>query len=87
MCPRGCVNIIEHARKVTGEKEVYGILGGTHLGLASEEQRRSIEYLKNLNLKFLAPNHCTGLAIISELRAMYGDKMHFASVGAEFEFE
>ncbi len=84
----GVVNIIEHARKVTGEKVIYGILGGTHLGLANEEQRsKTIEYLKNLNLKFLAPNHCTGLAIISELRAMYGDKMHFASVGAEFEFE
>ncbi len=84
----GLVNIVEHAKDVTGEDRVYGIIGGTHLGLADEQRRiKTIDYLKNLNLEFIAPNHCTGLAVVSELRSIYGDAVKFASVGVEFKFD
>lgn len=83
----GVINILEHAKEVTGVDNIYGIIGGTHIGLSNEENRiKTLEYLKKLNLKFLAPNHCTGLDVISRLKAIYGDRMHFASVGADFSF-
>ncbi|MDQ0286930.1 7,8-dihydropterin-6-yl-methyl-4-(beta-D-ribofuranosyl)aminobenzene 5'-phosphate synthase [Desulfofundulus luciae] len=81
----GVVNIVEHARQVTGIDRIYGIIGGTHLGPASKEQQEAtIAYLKNLDLKFLAANHCTGLPVAARLAAIFGPTFHFAPAGASF---
>ncbi|MBC7324229.1 MAG: MBL fold metallo-hydrolase [Moorella sp. (in: Bacteria)] len=81
----GVVNIVEHARQVTGEKRVYGVIGGTHLGPVPAAQREAtINYLKELGLTFLAANHCTGLPVIAQLAAIFGPRFHFAPAGASF---
>jgi len=81
----GLVNIIEHAREVTGERRIYGIIGGTHLGPVAEPQlQATIEYLQGLDLKFLAVNHCTGLPVIARLAGIFGEIYHFAPAGAKF---
>lgn len=83
----GLVNIIEHAKRVTGEGRVRVILGGTHLGPASpDQQKRTIDYLRGLNLTCLAPNHCTGLRMISKLAAEFPDAFAYAMVGNTLEF-
>ncbi|MGC7882683.1 MBL fold metallo-hydrolase [Desulforudis sp. 1031] len=82
----GVVNIIEHAREVTGVDKVYGIIGGTHLGPVDEEQRRTtIDYLHKLNLRFLAANHCTGLPTMATLAQIFGPRFKYAPAGAAFE--
>ncbi|OAT80771.1 MBL fold metallo-hydrolase [Desulfotomaculum copahuensis] len=82
----GVVNIVEHARQVTGIDYVYGIIGGTHLGPASaEQQEATIDYLQKLNLRFLAANHCTGLPVMAKLAAAFGSVFHFAPAGSVFE--
>lgn len=82
----GVVNIVEHARRVTGVDRIYGIIGGTHLGPASREQQEAtITYLQGLNLKFLAANHCTGLPVAAHLAAIFGPVFHFAPAGACFK--
>lgn len=84
----GLVNIVEHARRTTGVERIYGIIGGTHLGLVSKEQRRkTIEFLKTLDFEFIAPNHCTTQEVIVELRNLFGDKLLFAGVGFEHEID
>jgi 7,8-dihydropterin-6-yl-methyl-4-(beta-D-ribofuranosyl)aminobenzene 5'-phosphate synthase len=84
----GIVNILEHARRVTGRNQVYGIIGGTHLGAVSEAQREAtIEYLKKLDLKFLAVNHCSGMPVIAELSRLFHSEFHFASAGTVFKLE
>ncbi len=81
----GVVNIVEHARQVTGVDRIYGIIGGTHLGPAPKEQQEAtIAYLQNLDLKFLAANHCTGLPVMARLAAIFGPVFHFAPAGASF---
>ncbi|MBE3588502.1 MAG: MBL fold metallo-hydrolase [Thermoanaerobacteraceae bacterium] len=81
----GVVNIVEHARQVTGVSRVYGIIGGTHLGPVPEEQlERTINYLQGLNLQFLAANHCTGLPVTARLAGIFGSTFHFAPAGAVF---
>ncbi|WP_027718787.1 MBL fold metallo-hydrolase [Desulfovirgula thermocuniculi] len=81
----GVVNIVEHARQVTGVSRVYGIIGGTHLGPVSKEQQEAtIAYLKDLDLSFLAANHCTGLPMMARLAAIFGSAFHFAPAGASF---
>lgn len=81
----GLVNIVEHARQVTGESRVYGIIGGTHLGPAPfGQQEETINYLKELDLHFLGANHCTGLAVISRLAGIFGPRFKFCPAGSSF---
>jgi 7,8-dihydropterin-6-yl-methyl-4-(beta-D-ribofuranosyl)aminobenzene 5'-phosphate synthase len=81
----GLVNIVEQARKVTGVNRIYGIIGGTHLGPApAHQQEAAIDYLRGLDLQFLAPNHCTGLPLISRLAGIFGQRFHFCPCGAVF---
>jgi 7,8-dihydropterin-6-yl-methyl-4-(beta-D-ribofuranosyl)aminobenzene 5'-phosphate synthase len=81
----GLVNIVEHAREVTGESRVFGIIGGTHLGPApAEQQEATINYLKELDLQFLGANHCTGLAVISRLAGIFGPRFRFCPAGSSF---
>lgn len=83
----GLVNIVEHAKKVTGIDRVYGIIGGTHLGPApAGQQEATIKYLQDLDLQFLAANHCTGLPLISRLAGTFGSRFHFCPAGASFTF-
>jgi 7,8-dihydropterin-6-yl-methyl-4-(beta-D-ribofuranosyl)aminobenzene 5'-phosphate synthase len=83
----GLVNIIEHAKQVTGESRVKAIIGGTHLGPADpEQQRKTINYLHGLNLSCLAPNHCTGLGMTVKLAAEFPKIFTFAAVGTTLVF-
>ncbi|MCL6448996.1 MAG: MBL fold metallo-hydrolase [Armatimonadetes bacterium] len=81
----GLVNICEHAREVTGKNRIYGIIGGTHLGPVTDTQRdATVAYLQQLDLAFLAANHCTGLPVMARLAALFGPRFHFAPAGASF---
>lgn len=83
----GLVNIIEHAREVTGVSRVYGIIGGTHLGPAPiAQQEATIDFLQGLNLQFIAPNHCTGQPVMARLAGIFGPRFRFAPAGAQFKF-
>ena len=83
----GLVNIIEHAKQVTGQSNIRAIIGGTHLGpVDSLQQERTIEYLKSLDFECLAPNHCTGLPIASRLAREFPDQFRWATTGTILEF-
>lgn len=61
----GIVNIIENIKKWTGMK-IVGIIGGLHLSKAKTDRiKKTIDYLKKENIKFLAVSHCTGEETIS----------------------
>ena len=83
----GLVNIVEHAKRLTGESKIRAIIGGTHLGPAThEQQQQTIDYLKGLNLTCLAPNHCTGLGMMSKLAAEFPAAFAWAATGSRLEF-
>lgn len=83
----GLVNIIEHARAVTGVSKVFGIIGGTHLGPAPfAQQEATINFLQDLQLQLLAPNHCTGQPVMAWLAGVFGPRFHFAPAGSQFAF-
>jgi 7,8-dihydropterin-6-yl-methyl-4-(beta-D-ribofuranosyl)aminobenzene 5'-phosphate synthase len=57
----GIVNTIFHAQKLTNRKEIIGVIGGFHLFESDPESIETVlEILNNLNLKVIAPCHCTG---------------------------
>jgi 7,8-dihydropterin-6-yl-methyl-4-(beta-D-ribofuranosyl)aminobenzene 5'-phosphate synthase len=58
---RGIVNILNHARKLTGNDSVYAVIGGIHLYRASQERIQStIVELRAMGVKKLGLCHCTG---------------------------
>ncbi|MBN2610660.1 MAG: MBL fold metallo-hydrolase [Bacteroidales bacterium] len=62
----GIVNTLEHAKRVTGENRIYGIMGGFHLKRADIQTAETIKYLKENNVKHVLPSHCTELPALSE---------------------
>jgi 7,8-dihydropterin-6-yl-methyl-4-(beta-D-ribofuranosyl)aminobenzene 5'-phosphate synthase len=55
----GIVNILEHAKKVTGLYKLYGIMGGFHLRENNRQTKESIRYLKDSDIVHVLPSHCT----------------------------
>ena len=56
----GVVNMLDTIIKRTG-KEIYGVIGGTHLMKEGDEKiNKVINYLKEKNIKQIAACHCTG---------------------------
>jgi 7,8-dihydropterin-6-yl-methyl-4-(beta-D-ribofuranosyl)aminobenzene 5'-phosphate synthase len=64
----GIVNIARAARKYLG-KDVYLLMGGFHLlGRHPEQIRATVETLRRLAVRKVAPSHCTGDAAIALFR-------------------
>lgn len=82
----GIINTLEYARKITGEERIHTVIGGTHLGPVSEEQKaESIKDLKKYNVSKLGVSHCTGLQTAARLAGEFGDKFLYCNVGTSIE--
>lgn len=62
----GIANTLEHAKGVTGEKRILGILGGFHLKQNDRQTQKTIEYLKTNNVRWVYPSHCTAEPALNE---------------------
>ncbi|MHA1589377.1 MAG: MBL fold metallo-hydrolase [Candidatus Njordarchaeales archaeon] len=64
----GIVNITRYALEVTKSNDARLIIGGFHLAGANENRiARTLEEFKNINVEKVAPMHCSGLWITTEL--------------------
>jgi len=82
----GLVNILNHFIEKTGKDRIYSVIGGTHLGFASEEQmNNTLKILDKYNIEKLGVSHCTGLANSAKLFGILKERFFFASVGAVME--
>lgn len=87
-CHAGVVNTIEHAREKTGIKELYGIVGGCHLGFSSQAQvDGTVKALKRYGLKKICPGHCTGFHAAARLAAEFPGGFKPMQVGYVLETE
>jgi 7,8-dihydropterin-6-yl-methyl-4-(beta-D-ribofuranosyl)aminobenzene 5'-phosphate synthase len=79
----GVVNIVARAKEVTGE-EVYLVMGGFHLGGASEAAIDSIvEDFRELGVQKVAPCHCSGDLARSIFEREYGEDFIRVGVGSK----
>ncbi|MDD2497043.1 MAG: MBL fold metallo-hydrolase [Desulfitobacteriaceae bacterium] len=79
---RGMINIIRHSQKITGEEQIYAVIGGTHLGPASEERlEKTIKDLKEINVEKIGVSHCTGFKASSRLANLFPDKFFLNNAG------
>jgi len=63
----GVCNIVEYAKEVCKDNRVLGIIGGFHLFEVSDQVSRTIDYLKQNDIKELYPCHCTSFAVRAEI--------------------
>ncbi len=63
----GICNIIEYTKKVCKDNRVLGVIGGFHLFEVNEQVTKTIDYLKQNNVKELYPCHCTSFSVRAEI--------------------
>lgn len=81
----GIVEMVRRAKELTGGK-IHLVLGGFHLGGASEEEIAGIiEAFRQVGVEKAAPCHCTGDRAIRALAEEYGDDFIKAGVGTILE--
>ena len=83
----GAVNILRHARRITGVERVHAIIGGLHLtGKAFEPIiGPTVEAIAELRPDLIVPAHCTGWKAQLALAQRLPDAVTPNAVGAVFE--
>jgi 7,8-dihydropterin-6-yl-methyl-4-(beta-D-ribofuranosyl)aminobenzene 5'-phosphate synthase len=57
----GVINTLEYISKLTGSHTIHTLIGGMHLGSASQERiNKTVKALKKFDIQNLYPTHCTG---------------------------
>jgi 7,8-dihydropterin-6-yl-methyl-4-(beta-D-ribofuranosyl)aminobenzene 5'-phosphate synthase len=83
----GIINTVERAIKVTGEDEVYCVIGGFHLiGPGEKKIDRTIAEFKRLKIKKVIPIHCTGFEGIKQVSMQTPETFEYCTVGCQMEF-
>lgn len=81
----GVVNTVEYARRVTGERRVYAVVGGMHLVHADPERiQRTVAALAAWNVALLGACHCTGEAATTALQRAFPAAIQACRAGARF---
>jgi 7,8-dihydropterin-6-yl-methyl-4-(beta-D-ribofuranosyl)aminobenzene 5'-phosphate synthase len=85
-CHAGFVNTVEHVAYMTGRRDIYAVVGGTHLGFCSQQQlAMTIAALRTIGIKKLAASHCTGFAASARLSREFPKEFQVAMVGYTLE--
>lgn len=85
-CHAGLINTLDHLENITGRKDFYAVIGGTHLGFCSESQRqRTVRELKKRSIRRIAGCHCTGFKASARLYAEMPKQYRAAMVGYALE--
>ncbi|MBU0993544.1 MAG: MBL fold metallo-hydrolase [Proteobacteria bacterium] len=83
----GLVEILNDLSDKTGHKTFHAVIGGTHLGTASDQYiQKSIDILKHYKVKLIGTSHCTGSHAASEIKSHFKKEFVMASVGSVFNF-
>jgi len=64
----GVVSSTRRALQVSGADNLYGVMGGFHLGFPGVSEERAhltVEAFKNMKPQLISPLHCTGLQAVS----------------------
>jgi len=85
-CHAGLVNTLEHIALLTGRRDFYAVVGGTHLGFCSQEQlEKSVAAVRKFGIRKLAVAHCTGFVASARLARELPREFQLAMVGYTLE--
>lgn len=67
----GIVNILNHVERSLEPERICAVIGGLHLvGKREHEIARVLDHLREFDLDFIAPCHCTGFRAMAMMHAM-----------------
>jgi 7,8-dihydropterin-6-yl-methyl-4-(beta-D-ribofuranosyl)aminobenzene 5'-phosphate synthase len=83
-CSHPTIEKIVEAAKAQTSKPIHLVVGGTHLLPAKDDQIKAIAVtLKDkLEVRYIAPAHCTGEPAFAILKESFGDRYVYAGLGA-----
>ena len=85
-CHAGLVNTLEHVAIKSGRRDVYAVIGGTHLGFCDREQLElTIAAIRNMGIKKIAAAHCTGFSASARISHELPKEFQVAMVGYTLE--
>jgi 7,8-dihydropterin-6-yl-methyl-4-(beta-D-ribofuranosyl)aminobenzene 5'-phosphate synthase len=84
----GVINTLKYAQRLSGGSRIHAVLGGFHLGEASETRvARTMGALTALGPDLIVPCHCTGELAVEKLRQTFGERVQVGSAGAIYTFD
>ncbi len=83
----GVVNTLRYISELSGANEFYALMGGMHLGNASEERiTKTIDTLRSFKVARIGPCHCTGREAVRKISRAFPDGFFECSTGVQIEF-
>jgi 7,8-dihydropterin-6-yl-methyl-4-(beta-D-ribofuranosyl)aminobenzene 5'-phosphate synthase len=84
----GAINVMLHARRLTGVERIHAFVGGMHLTGAIMEPLipRTLAEVATIAPAFLVPGHCTGWKATHELARRLPEAYLQSSVGTRLHF-
>lgn len=83
----GVVGILDYITTLTSGRHVRALIGGMHLGTASDERTAwTTNELRGFNIPFMAPMHCTGQKAAAALWTAFPGACRPCGAGMIFEF-
>ena len=68
----GVTNTLNHISNLSGQNQIYGVIGGMHLLNASADRiSRTVETLKRYEVEKVAAMHCTGKMASAEISRVF----------------
>lgn len=84
---RGVVNAIKQAQAASGIEKVHALIGGFHLAPYQDDYvQQTIAALKEMNIDYVIPLHCTGEAFYDKARSQLPGKILRSYTGTRFVF-
>lgn len=84
---RGVINAIKQAQATSGINKVHAVIGGFHLAPYKEDYvRDTITALKNMDIDYVIPLHCTGEPFYEMAKAEMPNKLLRSYTGTRFIF-
>jgi len=83
----GIINTIHHVQKLGGNDKIYAVIGGFHLTQGSPQRiAKTIQALKEKEIRYLVPLHCTGFEAMASMWQAFPETYVIPSVGTRIEF-
>ncbi len=84
----GIINTLRYIHELTDHRPIHTVVGGTHL-LSADANRmdRTVEALRELDIKRLFPAHCSGFAASARLWSEFPGRVAVCPAGTVLESE
>ncbi|MDF7798658.1 MBL fold metallo-hydrolase [Pontiellaceae bacterium B1224] len=87
-CHSGLINTLNHIVAVSGQKRIWGIVGGLHLKNASKQRlETTANVLRTYNPELMVPCHCTGESAITYFKENLNSEIRTGYAGYKLKAE